>query len=172
MTEAEWLTSTEPRPILAAMKGWASERKFRLFAVACRRRAWHLMADTRSRRLVEAAERFADGTVSAGDWAAASAAGERAYHGSERAADVAKRRMLDERAGDLGLEAACHAAGAAYDVGHYPDVGAELPANPGWVSSSALPPRRLRPHRPGAPSARLLGSHQLFRGGGCADWPP
>jgi hypothetical protein len=35
MTEAEWLTCTEPQPILEFLEGKASERKLRLFVCAC-----------------------------------------------------------------------------------------------------------------------------------------
>jgi hypothetical protein len=35
MTEAEWLAATDPKPMLEFLRGKATDRKFRLLAVAC-----------------------------------------------------------------------------------------------------------------------------------------
>jgi hypothetical protein len=65
VTESDWLTSTDPLAMLAFLRdrGPVSERKLRLFAVACCRLIWPLIDDATSRRAVEVAERFADGLV-------------------------------------------------------------------------------------------------------------
>jgi hypothetical protein len=60
MTQNDWNTCTDVGSMLAFVSGRASERKLRLFSCACCRRVWHLMSDARHRRVVEAAERFAD----------------------------------------------------------------------------------------------------------------
>jgi hypothetical protein len=62
MTEAEWATCTHPKAMLIflADRQQATERQYRLFACACFRRVWHLLADPRARKAVEVAERYAD----------------------------------------------------------------------------------------------------------------
>jgi hypothetical protein len=60
VTEDQWLACANPEPLLAALRGQASERKLRLFACACCRRVWHLLKHEASRRAVEVAERYAD----------------------------------------------------------------------------------------------------------------
>jgi hypothetical protein len=61
VTEAEWLVCTEPDGMLRHIHWVASDRKQRLFAVACCRSIWPLLTDERHRQVVEVAERFADG---------------------------------------------------------------------------------------------------------------
>jgi hypothetical protein len=63
MTEQEWLACDEPQRMLDVFRATASDRKLRLFAVGCCRCIWHLLPDRRSRKAVEASERFADGLI-------------------------------------------------------------------------------------------------------------
>jgi hypothetical protein len=69
VTEAEWLACTDPQKMLAFLREGdrAGDRKLRLFACACLRRTWHLLADECSRRAVEVAERYAAGEATRGD---------------------------------------------------------------------------------------------------------
>jgi len=70
MTEAEWLSGTDPRAMLTFLRdaGKASERKLRLFAVARCRRVLHCFRDELSRNAIAVAERFADGLLSRHTW--------------------------------------------------------------------------------------------------------
>jgi len=63
MTEQEWLNCTDPTPMLEFLRGKASHRKLRLFAVACCRRVWTLLAESR-RNVVELTELYADDLIS------------------------------------------------------------------------------------------------------------
>ena len=68
MTEAEWRESTDPTPMLAFLRGKTSDRKLRLFACACCRRAWcHYRQEMETGDIdqnIVTSEGFADGRVS------------------------------------------------------------------------------------------------------------
>jgi hypothetical protein len=61
MTESEWLACEDPQIMLEFLRGGASERKLRLFAVACCRQLLSLSSSQHLVQAVEAAERYADG---------------------------------------------------------------------------------------------------------------
>ena len=105
MTEREWLASLDPMPMLAFLTtiGTPSERKLRLFAVACSRRIWDRIDDL-SRAAVETAEQFADGKASADQLRAArlacKSAGDNAswYSAVSNAAIAARNAALSAQA--------------------------------------------------------------------------
>ena len=62
MTESDWNRTTDPQAMLAFLRErGASERKLRLFAVACCRKLGHLLAGKPYEMVVDVAERYCDG---------------------------------------------------------------------------------------------------------------
>ena len=62
-TDADWQTCGEPETLLHFLRDKGTQRKWRLFAVACCRRIDHLITDERSRLAVEVAAQYAEGIV-------------------------------------------------------------------------------------------------------------
>ncbi len=61
MTEDQWLATTDPQPMLDFLRGKVSDRKLRLFAVACCRRAGALLEH--DHKTLATAEDYADGIL-------------------------------------------------------------------------------------------------------------
>jgi hypothetical protein len=93
--------------MLKFLRGKASDRKLRLFACACCRRAWDFLPAEESRHAILVAERFADGLASAGEL---TTAGRRA---SRPARDAATRRISNSP-GAAGKAAAALFGSDAY----------------------------------------------------------
>ncbi len=64
MNDLAWRSCTRLFEMLPLVAERISDRKRRLFAVACCRRLAHLFGDDRSKRAVDVAERYADGLAS------------------------------------------------------------------------------------------------------------
>ena len=65
MTEKEWLAAGDPMPMLEFLRGKTSERKKRLFALACCYKIIHLIPNEEAKKAVGVAERIAEGDPSA-----------------------------------------------------------------------------------------------------------
>jgi hypothetical protein len=113
MTEADWLACTNPGPMLAALHGKASDRKLRLFALACFR-TYRFMLVPESLDALAVAERLAEGTITPVE---RKRARERAFH-----ADWNLDNSLQHRRGpakDCVASSLCrNAYDAAWRVSH------------------------------------------------------
>jgi hypothetical protein len=115
MTEQEWLTCADHQPMLAFLHGKASDRKLRLFSVACCDRYRHVLTDERCRTAVRVGEGFADGLAT-----------------SEELSDAEEAVWQADQLGELrndGLGAACACCCYRQGDGSYPSGYAREVAN-------------------------------------------
>jgi hypothetical protein len=112
VTEAEWLACTDPTPMLAFLRGKASDRKLWLFAVACCRRLGPLLQDTRIITALDVAERHADGAATQADLQAPLRAAALAQRAQRRKALLFAYAAVMDACGPGGLGAAEKAAWA------------------------------------------------------------
>ncbi len=111
MTEAEWLQLADPHPMLGAVDGQASNRKLRLFAVACCRRILHLTNDDRDRHLADVIERYADSRATKKELRAACRHLQELHDVSDALGAACAQDHLTNAAGIAVLAAANAAAG-------------------------------------------------------------
>jgi hypothetical protein len=111
MTEADWLSCSDPDAMLQFLEGKASQRKLPLFCVACCR---HLLTQIKLQSwdvaAVDVAERFADGNATAAELETAAAETSRDWTGAFACADAARI------SGGVAAASDC-ADNAAYEVG-------------------------------------------------------
>lgn len=163
MNKAEWLASDDPAAILAVVIGTpgesgrsgmeaeppqppllsVSDRRLRLFAVACCRSVWRLLTDAHSRTAVEVAERYADGLVTMMDL---SSAADSAWNA---------RKIDDDAACHASYMAACACWENVQTVCDHVIGHARL-LNPPAVQAALLREVVGNPFRPVAPLWRLV----------------
>jgi hypothetical protein len=125
MTEAEWLTCDDLTKMLRFLRGDASGRKLRLFAVACCRNVWSLLSDQRSRDAVELAERFADGQATEMERRSAQVAAKAAVAAlypahEDYAASAAANAVSEDATAGINADAAAFTAAEAADTDDAP----------------------------------------------------
>src|SRR5262245_58417848 len=87
MTEAQWLGSADPFPILQWAWAHLSDRRGRLLACAACRHVAHLLTDPRTTGALDVVERFADGEATPGEL-------EAAHKGATKAQNAQRRKAL------------------------------------------------------------------------------
>ncbi|OAI40312.1 hypothetical protein AYO40_04895 [Planctomycetaceae bacterium SCGC AG-212-D15] len=126
VNENAWLSGANPLEMLRLVEKQTTDRKLRLFGLACCTSILHLLTDVRSQEAVNVAEQFADGLVDV----------ERLGTARNAAAEAADRFLLDHEdefdADDsfqlpTHEDAQCHAAWAAHGT------TCEPPWEAGWL---------------------------------------
>ena len=139
MTEEEWLGATDPRSMIGFLKTRLSDRKARLFAVACCRMVSHLFASDGSTRAVEVAERFADDLASDSERSGA-------WGSSDEGSTLSLRNRDASWFADSAAESAV--------MGFYP-VGS-------WYKAAAVVSREVARALPGCFGLQLKFLHCVF----------
>jgi hypothetical protein len=129
MTEAQWRTGTDLKKMLKYLRRRASERKRRLFAVACCRRVLHLIPiqlylipDQQAAEALTTVERYADGLVGSTELIRAEEHAYEIFSQAKDAGSESSRLVADAlygaTCGDVGWDIAEYAAtNAAAGVG-------------------------------------------------------
>ena len=80
MTEAEWLTCTDPEEMLDFVFEQTSRRRIELYTSGCYRSVWHLLPDERFRRQMDMRDRYFDGLATETELDEAIKAGDEVPH--------------------------------------------------------------------------------------------
>jgi hypothetical protein len=147
-TSTMWSECTDPALMLDHLGGLISERKLRLFAVACCRNVPHLLNDEQSRTSVEVSERYADGLANAAELAIAESRARAAWHSQEDCdspAACAAVTSAEEAARNAAWNAFCDRDGMGKEVNqsallrciagnpfHFPKL------DPTWVTPTVI----------------------------------
>jgi hypothetical protein len=136
MTEADWVTCTDPQKMLEFLRGKASDRKLRLFACACCRRFWSRLPHEPCRKAIEVTEAFVDGAVSEDTFLAALRAVRSFMRGAIRRIYTPGSYVANEEWGDFATylvtsrDGWVAAEGASKNVIHVLFSGERSPPDP------------------------------------------
>jgi hypothetical protein len=152
-TVDEWFSEAQPGLLIAALKNRADDNRLRRLACTFAREAWQWLADERSRRAVEVAERYAHGGASDAELATAerdatavlgtgsfaflsapraSREGRVAWHAARCAANAATTRPFSSTTSSaawFAAQFACEALSSAL----FEDTGAYRASDPRWA---------------------------------------
>ena len=118
MNEAEWLACTDPLPMLDFLRDKATERKLRLFGLACCCRIVRLLTDQRSVNAVLVTDRYLEGTASREELNQAEMTARQAYENALQTHDNAAFAAVSLAVDDPYQAARSAAAHSAYAVAH------------------------------------------------------
>lgn len=161
MTEAEWLFSEDPAPMVRFLRGRTSERRLRLFACACCRTVWTSIPPV-FQELIRVAERHADGAATHVELGGAL----RAAHRARRKGNALERTVYDAARSD-GFDPAAVAHRIASVVAHTsapnPSPAARCGIVDGQPAWEEIPPNADRILSKGAFVSHLLLESSLLR---------